>query len=120
VNRLDSEPSGGIPGNLETGQSILRELVNQALLLSRALGVLEPTSGGIVPSRMLGDFVAGGLQAMYEATRGETSLEEWLSRALGVDDKQLAQDGPMVLARLLDGASADPRIKFEIPIHYDG
>jgi len=93
----------------------LRELVDQALLLSRSPGALEPTSGGIAPSRMLGDFTAAGLQALYDATGRGTPLEEWLSDALNVDEKQLTQSGPVALARLLDAASLDPRIQFSIP-----
>jgi hypothetical protein len=115
VNGLSDQPAGGTLGGPETDQSILRGLVDQALVLSRSPGALEPTSGGIAPSRMLGDFMASGLQALYDATGRGTPLEEWLSDALNVDAEQLAQSGPVALARLLDAASLDPRIQFEIP-----
>jgi hypothetical protein len=115
VNGLGDQPSGGTLGGPESDQSILRGLVDQALLLSRSPGALESTPGGIAPSRMLGDFMVTGLQALWDATGPETPLEKWLSDALDVDAQQLAQDGSAALARLLDATALDPRIQFRIP-----
>ncbi|MCW2240698.1 hypothetical protein [Azospirillum canadense] len=91
---------------------LLQEIVDQALLMSRIPGSLEPTSGGIEPSRQLSELLTAGLDALYEATGSGTSVEAWLASALAVDDvNQLAARGPLALANMLNGAAFRPKRK---------
>lgn len=118
MNGFDAgQPSGGTPvPEQEAAQQTLRNLIDRALVLSRAPGTLEPTAaGGIAPSRALGDFMTAGLQGLYDATGLGTTLQEWLSVVLDVDDNQLAEAGPVSLARLMDEAAIDPTIQFGVP-----
>lgn len=108
------EPPAGTPGGPDA-VATLREIVDRALLLSGAPGALEPTSGGIAPSRMLGDFVAAALQLLFESTGQGSSIGQWLADALDVEAQQLSDAAPLALARLLDASAEDPEVNFHVP-----
>lgn len=113
-----SEPPAGVPGGVpgDPDPAVkLRQIVDRALVLSSAPGTLEPTSGGIAPSRMLGDFVAAALQVLYESTGQGSSIEQWLADALDVGEQQLSDAAPLALARLLDASARNPEARFPVP-----
>lgn len=108
------EPSAGTPGGTDSAVD-LRAIVDRALLLSGVPGALEPTSGGIAPSRELGDFIASSLQLLFECTGRGSSMGQWLAVALDVEEQQLDDGAPVALARLLDASAEDPELSFPVP-----
>jgi hypothetical protein len=102
----DNEFPGGVPAAAST--RLLRGIIDQALILSRAPGALEATSGGIAPSRLLGDFIAASLESLYATTGSGVSIETWLASALRVDITLLEVDGPPSLAGMLDATATEP------------
>jgi hypothetical protein len=93
----------------------MREVVDRALLLSGAPGALEPTSGGIAPSQMLGDFVEAALRVLFESTAEGAPIDQWLAEALDVDLQQVSDAAPMALARLLNISAQNPEVGFSVP-----
>ena len=84
-------------------------------MYSGAPDSLEPTSGGVLPSRELGDFLERALRNLYDATAGGADPQTWLGDALGVRQPS-GDDITLALARLLDAGAYAPGEEFAVPL----
>jgi hypothetical protein len=109
---VGGEPGAGTPGG-PNPRAQLRAIVDQALLLCHLPGALEDTSGGIAPARRLGDYLTEALLNFYDVMRGET-MSAWLARLLAVPEASLAVEGPLALARMIDGTAEEAQAEFEV------
>lgn len=108
------EPSAGTPP--DSAENVLRALIDGALLFSGSPGSKEEdASGGVQPSRMLGDFFEQALRGLYEATGARADVTIWLADALGVHTPY-RNDVVLALARLLDASASEPGPEFEVPL----
>jgi|SRR5947209_4199781 len=109
---MAGEPSAGTPA--ASSQNVLRDIIDRALLHSGAPGSLDSTSGGVLPSRMLGDFLEQALRGLYDVTAGRADVQTWLADALGVRNPA-GDDVMLALARLLDASGYEPGNEFDVP-----
>lgn len=110
-----SDLSGGTPPfpDSSAGPSVLRAVVDQALLFAPLPGSIDTSvSGGVVVNVRLAAAVEEGLRNLYGATGDGLSEEEWLAVGLGIPVAQLPSAGPPALSRLLAGAWQEPDPEF--------